>query len=83
MRTETAYQILNRFRDDGRYPLIDTVYEESDCIQAMKEFAKQKCEEQRKLLHDTLTKLVSFDTENENADFVIDVMKQTEYPDEL
>ena len=55
-------------------------YNEEDIKKAMEEYAKVKCEVQRILFHNTLTNLVRFDNNNEQTDFVIDIMQQTGKP---
>lgn len=47
---------------------------------AMKRYAAMKVDEQRKLLHEAISSRVSFHDENEKANFVIEVMKEAEYP---
>ena len=41
MKIKTARAILRQYRNDEKYPLTDIVYEEDDCIEAMKEYEEQ------------------------------------------
>lgn len=48
---------------------------------AMMKYAKEKVEEQRRLLHKAINSRCSFDDESEQSNFVIEVMNSANYPD--